>query len=36
LIERDFDNFEDFKEKFSNSAVTNFGSGWTWLVLTPA
>jgi len=21
-----------FKEAFSKSAVTNFGSGWTWLV----
>ena len=34
LIERDFDNFENFKEKFSTSAATNFGSGWTWLVKT--
>ena len=32
LIERDFWSFEDFKEKFSTSAITNFGSGWTWLV----
>lgn len=35
LIIRDFENFENFKEKFSNSATTNFGSGWTWLVKTP-
>lgn len=36
LINRDFGDFETFKEKFSTSAATNFGSGWTWLVLTPA
>lgn len=27
-----FGSFADFKEKFSASAVSNFGSGWTWLV----
>ncbi len=27
-----FGSFDDFKEKFSTSAATNFGSGWTWLV----
>ncbi len=27
-----FGSFEAFKEKFSASAVGNFGSGWTWLV----
>ena len=27
-----FGSFADFKEKFSKSAATNFGSGWTWLV----
>ncbi|WMS88334.1 superoxide dismutase [Pleionea litopenaei] len=27
-----FGSFEDFKSKFSQSAATNFGSGWTWLV----
>lgn len=32
LIDRDFWDFETFKEKFSTSAATNFGSGWTWLV----
>ncbi|MBY6205043.1 Fe-Mn family superoxide dismutase [Halomonas denitrificans] len=31
-IERDFGSFDNFKEKFSDSAVGNFGSGWTWLV----
>ena len=33
LIDRDFWSFEDFKKKFSESAITNFGSWWTWLVL---
>ncbi len=27
-----FGDFGSFKEKFSTSAATNFGSGWTWLV----
>ncbi|PWR00186.1 superoxide dismutase [Leucothrix pacifica] len=31
-ITETFGSFADFKEKFSTSAVTNFGSGWTWLV----
>lgn len=31
-IERDFGSVESFKEQFSKSAATNFGSGWTWLV----
>jgi Fe-Mn family superoxide dismutase len=31
-IKSTFGSFNDFKEKFSVSAVTNFGSGWTWLV----
>lgn len=30
-IERDFGSFESFKEKFSDSALTLFGSGWAWL-----
>ena len=31
-IKKSFGSFAEFKEKFSKSAVTNFGSGWTWLV----
>lgn len=33
LIDRDFWSFENFKEKFIDFWVNNFGSGWTWLVL---
>ncbi|MDD3145289.1 MAG: Fe-Mn family superoxide dismutase [Candidatus Gracilibacteria bacterium] len=36
LINRDFGSFSEFKEKFTLSAIGNFGSGWTWLVLNPA
>ncbi|HHC71815.1 MAG TPA: superoxide dismutase [Fe] [Thiotrichales bacterium] len=31
-IDKAFGSFADFKEKFSTSAATNFGCGWTWLV----
>ncbi len=27
-----FGSFAEFKDAFSKSAATNFGSGWTWLV----
>jgi len=27
-----FGNFEAFVEEFTNSAINNFGSSWTWLV----
>ncbi|MCB1856458.1 MAG: superoxide dismutase [Fe] [Halieaceae bacterium] len=27
-----FGSFDAFKEAFTNSAIGNFGSGWTWLV----
>jgi len=30
-----FGSFDAFKEQFSTSAATNFGSGWTWLVKNP-
>lgn len=31
-IEARFASFEEFKDRFSKAAITNFGSGWTWLV----
>ncbi len=31
-IDKNFASFDTFKEKFSASAIANFGSGWTWLV----
>ncbi|HSH29555.1 MAG TPA: Fe-Mn family superoxide dismutase [Thiohalobacter sp.] len=34
-IKAAFGSFADFKEKFSTSGATNFGSGWTWLVQKP-
>lgn len=32
-ITRDFGSFEKFKEEFTQAGVTQFGSGWAWLVL---
>jgi Fe-Mn family superoxide dismutase len=34
-IVKNFDSFDNFKKKFTDSAVTLFGSGWTWLVKNP-
>jgi len=31
-IEAAFGSYDTFKEKFTASAIGNFGSGWTWLV----
>ena len=31
-INKAFGSFEAFQQKFTDSAVNNFGSGWTWLV----
>ena len=32
-INAKFGSFADFKQAFTTSAATNFGSGWTWLVM---
>ena len=31
-IESAFNGFDNFKKEFANAAVTQFGSGWAWLV----
>jgi len=31
-IKKSFGSFADFKTKFTDSAINNFGSSWTWLV----
>ena len=31
-IAKSFGSFAEFKEKFTDSAINNFGSSWTWLV----
>ena len=31
-INKKWGSFDKFKEEFTKSGVTNFGSGWTWLV----
>lgn len=31
-IQNAFGSFEQFKDQFSNTAITTFGSGWAWLV----
>jgi Fe-Mn family superoxide dismutase len=32
-ITRDFGSFEKFKEEFTQAGITQFGSGWAWLVV---
>ncbi|PON54681.1 Manganese/iron superoxide dismutase [Trema orientale] len=32
-IEKDFGSFTNFREKFTEAALTLFGSGWVWLVV---
>lgn len=32
-IDQKFGSFADFKKEFKNAALTQFGSGWAWLVL---
>jgi superoxide dismutase, Fe-Mn family len=34
-INKAFGSFQQFKEKFSQTAITTFGSGWGWLVQRP-
>ncbi|MGY5453294.1 superoxide dismutase [Fe] [Agarivorans sp. MS3-6] len=31
-IDASFGSFDEFKAKFTDSAINNFGSSWTWLV----
>ena len=33
LIKKRWSSFDEFKKKFSEKALANFGSGWTWLIL---
>ncbi|MDF3047125.1 MAG: sodB [Candidatus Midichloriaceae bacterium] len=33
MIVRDFGSFDTFKEQFKQAGITQFGSGWAWLVL---
>lgn len=33
-INKKFGSFDKFKEEFTNQAIGNFASGWTWLVKT--
>ncbi|RUO33039.1 superoxide dismutase [Aliidiomarina soli] len=33
-ISKKFGSFDKFKEEFTNQAIGNFASGWTWLVKT--
>lgn len=33
-VDKEFENFENFKKQFIDTALKLFGSGWTWLVLS--
>jgi Fe-Mn family superoxide dismutase len=35
-IDQKFGSLDSFKESFAQSAINNFGSGWTWLVKNSA
>lgn len=32
-IEKRFESFDNFKDKFSTAGATRFGSGWAWLIV---
>lgn len=34
-ISLEFGSFENFKNKFKNTAAKHFGSGWAWLIVDP-
>ena len=34
-INKEFGNYETFVEQFKQAAVTQFGSGWAWLIVNP-
>jgi Fe-Mn family superoxide dismutase len=34
-IEKSFGSYDQFKQKFSDAALTRFGSGWAWLGVRP-
>lgn len=33
LLDKSFGSYDNFKKEFSNAALTQFGSGWAWLVI---
>lgn len=35
VIEKDFKTLENFKTEFQQKALSHFGSGWAWLIVTP-
>eukprot|EP01125_Pyxidicula_operculata_P021305 TRINITY_DN8148_c0_g1_i1.p1 TRINITY_DN8148_c0_g1~~TRINITY_DN8148_c0_g1_i1.p1 ORF type:complete len:218 (-),score=47.95 TRINITY_DN8148_c0_g1_i1:36-689(-) len=34
-IEKNFGNYKEFKDQFTNAAINQFGSGWAWLAKDP-
>lgn len=36
MINKDFGSYDAFRKEFVTAANTAFGSGWAWLVKTPA
>lgn len=35
ILEKNFGSFDAFKAQFKEAGVTEFGSGWTWLIVKP-